>query len=54
MTELWLAETAKKRDRLWARAEELLAKADAPPAEVRGILERRDVEALAWLVGRSA
>lgn len=54
VTELWLADTERKRNRLWARAEDLLAKADAPPAEVRGILERRDVEALAWLVGRTA
>ena len=54
VTELWLAATEKKRDRLWARAEELLAKGDAPPAEVAGILERRDVEALAHLVGREA
>ena len=38
VTELWLAETDKKRERLWARAEELLAKGDAPPAEVAGIL----------------
>ena len=54
MTELWLAESEKKRDRLWARAADLLAKGDAPPAEVAGILEKRDVEALAWLVGRDA
>jgi len=54
VTELWLAGTEKKRDRLWARAEELLAKGDAPPSEVAGILERRDVEALAHLVGREA
>ena len=54
VTELWLAETDKKRERLWARVEELLAKSDAAPAEVRMILERRDVEALAHLVGRGA
>ena len=54
VTELWLASTEKKRDRLWARARDLLAKGDAPPSEVAGILERRDVEALAHLVGREA
>ena len=54
VTELWLAGTEKKRDRLWARAQELLEKGDAPPAEVDAILARRDVEALAWLVGRDA
>jgi len=52
VTELWLAETDKKRDRLWTRVEELLEKSDAAPAEIRMILERRDVEALAALVGR--
>ena len=54
VTELWLAGTAKRRDRLWARAQELLEKGDAPPAEVEAILAKRDVEALAWLVGRDA
>ena len=52
VTELWLAETDKKRDRLWKRVADLLEKSDAAPAEVRMILERRDVEALAVLVGR--
>ena len=54
VTELWLAGTEKKRDRLWARAQELLEKGDAPPAEVAAILAKRDVEALAHLVGREA
>jgi len=52
VTELWLAGSEKKRERLWARARDLLEKGDAPPAEVAEILERRDVEALARLVGR--
>ena len=52
VTELWLAETDRKRDRLWQRVEDLLAKSDAAPAEIRTILEHRDVEALAVLVGR--
>jgi len=54
VTELWLAETEKKRERLWTRAQELLEKGDAAPAEVDAILAKRDVEALAWLVGREA
>jgi hypothetical protein len=54
VTELWLAETDKKRDRLWGRVETLLEKSEAAPAEIRMILERRDVEALAHLVGREA
>ena len=53
VTELWLAETDRKRDRLWGRVEELLTKSDEAPAEIRYILESRDVEALAHLVGRS-
>ena len=54
VTEIWLAETDKKRDRLWARAADLLSKGDAAPAEVRTILENRDAEALAHLVGKDA
>ena len=54
VTELWLAESDRKRDSLWKRAATLLEKGDAAPAEVRHILETRDVEALAALVGRSA
>jgi hypothetical protein len=50
--EIWLATSEKKKDRLWARAADLLGGADAAPAEVRLVLERRDVEALARLAGR--
>jgi hypothetical protein len=50
--EIWLADTPKKRDRLWARARDLLDKnGDAPP-EVRTILEQRDAEGLARLAAR--
>jgi len=52
VTDLWLAGSEKKKERLWARVADLLQKGDAAPAEVRSILERRDVEALARLVGR--
>ena len=50
--EIWLATSDKKRERLWQRAAELLEQQGAAPAEVKGILERRDVEGLASLVGR--
>lgn len=50
--EIWLATNDKKRERLWARVAELLTEGDAAPAEVRHILETRDVEALARLAGR--
>lgn len=50
--EIWLATNEKKRERLWARVEELLAGGDAPPAEVRHVLETRDIEALARLAGQ--
>ncbi|MFV1959582.1 MAG: hypothetical protein ACC662_09250, partial [Planctomycetota bacterium] len=46
VTDLWLAGSEKKQERLWARVPDLLEKGDAAPAEVRHILERRDVEAL--------
>jgi DNA-directed RNA polymerase subunit F len=48
--EIWLATGEKKRERLWARVAELLAKGSTPPAEVRRVLETRDVEALARLI----
>ena len=53
VTEIWLAETDKKKDRLWKRVEDLLThKEGAAPAEVRHILAERDVEGLARLAGR--
>ena len=54
VTELWLAGSEKKRERLWERVRAILQKGDAAPAEVRHILEKKDIEALAELVGRSA
>ncbi len=50
--EIFLAGSEKKRERLWTRVAELLDRGEAPPPEVRGILERRDLEALARLAGR--
>jgi len=49
--DIFLADSERKRERLWQRARELLEKdAAAHPAEVRAVLERRDVEGLARLV----
>lgn len=49
VSELYLAE-GKAADRLWKRVETALAKTKASDARVRGILESRDVAALAGLV----
>jgi hypothetical protein len=50
--EIWLADTPRKRDRLWERARELLDRGGDAPPEVKEILERRDAEALARLAAR--
>jgi len=50
VTELYLAESKDKADRVWARVEKLLGKVDANPAEARKLLEDRSVERLAQLV----
>lgn len=47
VTELYLAETAKKRDRLWQRAEKAMIKLKIKPAIIRHILERKDPKILA-------
>jgi hypothetical protein len=49
VSELYLAEPAAAA-RLWKRAETALAKSAAGDAEVRRVLETRDVQALARLV----
>jgi len=49
--ELYLAESEATKKRLWARAEKALGKAGANEARVRKILEDRDLEGLAALVG---
>jgi hypothetical protein len=43
---------AKKLDRLWKRAEQALARTKLNPAEVRTVLERRDMIGLGKLAGR--
>ena len=50
VTELFLAETKKKYDSLWKKAETELAKFKANPAQVKTCLESRDVKKLAELV----
>lgn len=47
VTELYLAETAKKKTQLWARVEQALNKLKIP-AEIKAhILEKQDIELLA-------
>lgn len=47
VTELFLVETDKKRDRLWEQAEKAMAKIDIQPAIKEHILKSRDVQILA-------
>jgi len=55
VTEIYLAGTEAQRARLWARAEEILGRVrDLDPAEVRRVLDGRDVEGLAALAARGA
>lgn len=55
VTELFLADTDKKRQRLWEQAEKAIGKLDIKPAVKKHILESRDVQVLAknlneWLM----
>ena len=55
VTELYLADTQKKKDRLWGRAHKAMVKLKVPPAIVNHIMQKKDVEILAknlkdWLV----
>ena len=47
VTELYLAETDKKRKQLWARVEKALTKLKIKPAVKARILETQDVQILA-------
>jgi len=47
VTELYLADTAAKRDRLWQRAQKAMKQLKVAPAIVDHIMEKRDVEILA-------
>jgi hypothetical protein len=57
VTELYLAESAAKKKRLWERVEKAMANLKIPPAIARHILEKQDVEILAknlqdWQAGK--
>jgi phage-related protein len=47
VTELYLADTQKKKDRLWERAHKAMLKLQIPPAIVAHIMQKKDVEILA-------
>ena len=47
VTEIYLAETPARRDRLWQRAHKAMLKLKVQPAIVRHIMEKQDVEILA-------
>ena len=47
VTELYLADTQKKKDRLWERAHKAMVKLKVPPAIVNHIMQKKDVEILA-------
>lgn len=49
VSDLYLAE-GKKAENLWKKAETLLAKTDARGAEVRELIEKRDIKKLAEVV----
>lgn len=52
VSDLYLAESPKKADQLWKRAESALAKAMPNDPDVRAVLASRDVEKLARVVSR--
>jgi len=57
VTELYLADTQKKRDRLWERARKAMVKLKVAPAIINHIMQKTDVEILAknlqdWLAYR--
>ena len=47
VTELYLAESAKKKEQLWGRVEKSLDKLKIPKSRYKHILEKRSVEILA-------
>ena len=57
VTDLYLADTPAKKDRLWQRAHKAMLKLKVSPAIVNHIMEKRNVEILAknlqdWLAGK--
>jgi hypothetical protein len=47
VTELYLADTQAKQDRLWQRARKTMVKLKIPPIIIDHIMEKQDVEILA-------
>ena len=47
VTELYLADTQTKKDRLWQRAHKAMVKLKIPPAIIDHIMQKKDVEILA-------
>ncbi len=47
VTELYLADTQARRDRLWQRAHKAMIKLKIPPAIIDHIMKKQDVEILA-------
>jgi len=59
ISDLYLADTQAKQDRLWKRIHQAMSKLGAPPAIVEHIMAQRDVEILAknvqdWLKNTKA
>jgi hypothetical protein len=57
VTELYLADTPAKKDRLWQRAHKAMTKLKVPPAIINHIMQQKDVEILAknlqdWLANK--
>lgn len=57
VTELYLAETKAKHDRLWERAHKAMTKMKIRPATIAHIMEKQDVQILAknlqdWLANK--
>ncbi len=57
VTELYLADTQAKQNRLWQRAKKAMVKLKVPPAIIDHIMEKKDVEILAknlqdWLANK--
>ena len=57
VTDLYLADTPAKKDRLWQRAHKAMEKLKVPPSIIDHIMQKKDVEILAknlqdWLAGK--
>jgi hypothetical protein len=57
VTELYLADTPAKKERLWQRVHKAMIKLKINPAIIAHIMQRRDIEVLAknlkdWLAGK--